>query len=242
LCAFGRDASINSSTDAQAIEDHLLAALEHEAHKQFGSSPIPAVRVQIARLRQRLRSFAQLQADECRLGWRLRHCEVKFDGSVALDMGEGQRPMPLRGRIDRIDFNEQTGRWRVIDYKTAETARTPHKTHHGCETIPAGGELAWFDLQLPLYHYLVSRSLNIAGEIELAYICLPKRAAGASVEPARWTPAHLKHALDRARQVVRDIRANRFDPNPEYDHSFDDFARICHRHVYAETEALEIEA
>ena len=49
--------------------------------------------------------------------------------------------MYLRGRIDRIDYNEQTGDWLLLDYKTrmAPTTRTRF-TGYGD---------SWIDLQLP---------------------------------------------------------------------------------------------
>src|SRR5204863_6658673 len=103
-----------------------------------GPDPMPAVRVQIARLEQRLRSSARFQAQHFAEGWRIKHCELKFDGDVPLDIPK-QAPMPIYGKIDRIDHNEKTGAWLIMDYKTSESGHSPHFIHHGCEKLPDPG-------------------------------------------------------------------------------------------------------
>jgi ATP-dependent helicase/nuclease subunit B len=242
LCSFGNDAELNQSEDSDQIEKFLVRELYASVEKRFGDALLPAMRVQIARLEQRLRSFARLQARLAAEGWRIRHCELQFEKEIALELPDGD-PMPLWGKIDRIDFNPQTGQWRIIDYKTSEAANTPCKTHHKREKLPDVGELEWHDLQLPLYHFLATRSKHgIQGDIELAYICLPKQTDGAAVKVAEWTQAHLDHAIERARQIVRDIRAGRFALNPEFDLSFDEFGRICQTAAFAEREPAETEA
>ncbi|MCI0629789.1 MAG: PD-(D/E)XK nuclease family protein [Phycisphaerales bacterium] len=241
LCTFGSDDDIRCSTSPDGIEKYLFNALDAASRLRFGASPITAVRVQLARMKQRIRSFAQRQAQLCDEGWRIRHCELHFDGSIALDMPD-QPPMPLHARIDRIDQHEHTGAWRIIDYKTGDGAESPHKTHHGRETFPPDDALEWIDLQLPLYHYLATRSEHkIVGEIELAYFCLPKQANGAALKPGQWTARHIENAIDRARQVVRSIRACEFQINTEFDKPFDAFARICQTQVYAEPDLEEVE-
>ena len=74
--------------------------------------------------------------------------------------------MFLRGRIDRIDVQESSGKRMIFDYKTSDTAKSPEKAHR-----KKSGE--WIDLQLPLYRHLVA-DLGIEGPVELAYIILPK--------------------------------------------------------------------
>jgi ATP-dependent helicase/nuclease subunit B len=243
LCEFGRDDKINASEDAEKIERYLLRVLDGAAPREFGKSRLPAIAVQMARLQQRLRSFARLQAQLNAEGWRIRHCELEFKGNVQLDV-PGQAAMPLRGVIDRIDYNDKLKQWRIIDYKTGETAMSPHKSHHDCEKLPDSvpKEWAWHDLQLPLYHYLARQSaLNITGEISLAYICLPKQADGVDVSEAKWPREFLDHAINTAREVVRNIRAGKFAINRDYDGSFDEFARICQTSAFVEREPAEAE-
>lgn len=205
---------------------------------------MPAVQVQMARLEQRLRSFARFQAAHRAQGWRISHCELAFDGTVALDV-PGQNPMPIHGKIDRIDRHEQTGQWLIIDYKTGERGDSPHRAHHGCEKLPADGSVDWQDLQLPLYHYLARQvGIGIAQHdtVGLAYVCLPHQTNGARLKCAQWTANHLEEAIERARSVVQAIRAGRFDRNLDFDRRFDPFARICQSFAFAEPVPEEVES
>ena len=45
-----------------------------------------------------------------------------------------------------------------------------------------------------------------------------------------------------ARGVVRDIRARRFEPNPDYAQLQDDFARICQTAVFGVETQPEVES
>jgi len=241
LEAFGRDEEARELHDPDAIERFLIAALDRLAARQFGRERLPAIHVQLARLRQRLHDFARWQAARRAEGWRIRHSELSFRNEYALDIPDDGPDMPLRGKIDRIDFHPETGRWQVIDYKTGEKASTPHEAHHGGKKIPPDDALEWRDLQLPLYRFLVDRAASArradlpladGGRIELGYIVLPKQSGGVTLHCAGWTETHLEHALDAARDVVRNIRARRFEINDEYVSSYDDFARICQTTVF----------
>ena len=233
LEAFGRDLEVRDERDAGRIAAYLQSALEAEARASYGRDPMPAVRCQLARLAQRLRRFAGLQANLRREGWRIRHVELTFEGDQALDV-PGQDPMPIRGKVDRIDAHERTGAWRVIDYKTSERGVSPHVSHHGAEEL-GDGKLAWIDCQLPLYRFLV-RSLDIAPETEpeLGYIVLPRDVKGVAFKPAAWTSAQLDAALDEARDVVRGIRARDFPMNRELRQPWDPFARICQTFAFGD--------
>ncbi|MDY7110052.1 MAG: PD-(D/E)XK nuclease family protein, partial [Planctomycetota bacterium] len=229
---FGADETIRDSGGAEDIERYLLNTLKEVARVRFGAQPMPAVRLQIAQLEPRLRRFARRQAEWRAEGWTIRHTEFTFDPSAHLDM-PGEAPMPVRGRIDRIDCHEQTRRWRIIDYKTGERGALPFQAHHGRKRLPAIDELEWHDLQLPLYQYLARQS-GIEGEIELAYIVLPRDAEDVDLRIAEWGPEHFEHAIECARQVVRDIRAGSFELNRRFSSVYDDFARICQTFAFVE--------
>jgi ATP-dependent helicase/nuclease subunit B len=233
LEAFGRDGEIRDSADSAAIEAFLLDELGRHAVSWFGRDPMPAVRLQLARIEQRLTTFAELQAQLRADGWIIDRVEYEFpDDSVLHIPGEAQ--MPLRGKIDRIDRNEETGAWRIIDYKTGEAGKSPHETHHGRKHLPQDlSELEWLDLQLPLYQYLAHQH-GITGPAELGFIVLPKKADDVAWKAAQWTIEHLESALETARRVVRDIRAGAFDMNQDYEARFDDFARICQTTAFVE--------
>lgn len=240
LCAFGKNKDASLSADAKLIERFLLDQLDKEVPKRFGKHPVPAVRVQIARLQQRLRSFAKFQSEHRKDGWRIEHCELAFTGEIELDI-PGQPSMPLHGKIDRIDVHEESGDWLIIDYKTGEVGESPHKTHNERETLKDDAAIEWTDLQLPLYRHLATarNDLKIAGNIRLGYIILPKKSDGAELKEAHWTQQHLAEAITKARQVVQGIRARQFDINKDFFSPFDEFARICQSTTFSEDEEEE---
>lgn len=104
------------------------------------SDPLPAIRVQIEQLRYRLRGFAAWQADWTRQGWRIAYAEAPENSQkgrqvdlanqqeVDFRLADGRR-VRLRGRIDRIDWNDQDHRLVIFDYKTSEKGEPPEKTH-----------------------------------------------------------------------------------------------------------------
>jgi hypothetical protein len=236
LCALGSDDDIKACDDPETIFRFLSHHLRRLVKDTYGERPLPAIMIQRARIEQRLRDFAGFQAASVREGWRIQHCEVDFSETVALQI-PGEAPMPLRGKIDRIDTNIHDGRWRVIDYKTGERGDSPIRTHHNCKDkdLPAAtNDLEWHDLQLPLYFLLVTQSeeLRLPRErIELGYLVLPRQSDGCRWCGAAWTLAHLEHGIERARQIVREIRQSiangAFEMNQDIDSPFDAFARIC---------------
>lgn len=239
LSELGKDGDVANSTEPLAIEKFLISRADRLARQRFGTEPIPAVLLQMARLHQRLIAFSRLQAQLRAEGWVIAECEKKFEQNNALDI-PGQEAMVIRGKIDRIDRHEHTGEWRILDYKTGESGQSPHKSHHDREKLDVD-PLEWSDLQLPLYHQLAAHN-NFSGTLKLGYIVLPKRADGAELKLAEWSDAQVQSGIERARQVVRDIREQKFDPSPDYHNEFDAFARICQTQAFSDEEDDEGEA
>jgi len=126
----------------------------------------------------------------------------------------------------------------IIDYKTSEAGKTPDRTHKAARS---SGRV-WDDLQLPLYHHLAAQH-GITGPVQLAYMNLPKKAEQETLHVARWSPADLDDAIGTARDIVRNIRAGRFDMADDYPARFEDaFANICQTRVFGGAEDLETEA
>jgi len=242
LCQLGQVAEIIDETDPGRITDFLLDTLRDLARRKFGEAPLPAVQVQIAQLEHRLRNFALFQAMSRRDGWRITHCEYRFGDDAQLDI-PGENAMPIHGTIDRIDKHEHTGAWRIIDYKTGDSGKGPIEAHHGGRSkIPAGDDLGWSDLQLPLYHYLAARSaLAVHGDVDVGFVVLPRQSDGVAWKAAGWSDAHLTAAIDCARDIVRQIRAGVFDRNTDFISPFDPFNRICQSMVLESAEELEDE-
>ncbi|MGH7201442.1 MAG: PD-(D/E)XK nuclease family protein, partial [Planctomycetaceae bacterium] len=218
LNRFGADRSAAGLTDAREITaalDHLLGGLAEET---YGDSALPAVRIQIEMVRRRLHAFAAWQAVHRAEGWRIAETEINVADAPFTVISE---PMPLRGRIDRIDVNERDGRWILYDYKTGDSGEPPEKTHRKKQQ--------WVDLQLPLYRHLVkAEPLKIAERVEVGYILLPKEIDKTGAVLAEWDETVLADADATAARVIESIREEVFwppaDPPPAF---FDDFAAIC---------------
>lgn len=217
LMEFGRSPA-RESRDAQQIEGLLNGSLDRLVLRRYGEEPLAAVRVQVEQLRCRLAAFARWQADRVESGWQIERVEAgPPQGQAALEV-DG-RPMVLRGRVDRVDFNPSTGERIILDYKSSDTARPPEKTHRQGDD--------WIDLQLPLYRHL-AKGMGIDGPVGLGYVVLPKDTARVECLRAEWTDDDLQHADRTAAEVIREVRAEVFWPPASPPPAFSEaFAGIC---------------
>ncbi len=100
------------SEDAAEIAAVLTDEVDHLLGERFGASVPAIVALQGESLKARLRHFAEIQVARRKEGWRI----VALEESLTVRYGE----TTIHGRLDRIDRNEATGEWCVIDYKTWE--------------------------------------------------------------------------------------------------------------------------
>lgn len=242
LQAFGRTPEserLKSSTKSKEILEFLNGRLETLAAARYGrDAGRAALRFQVEQARLRLETFAQWQARETGEGWQIVYSE-DFDKQLECDFPTGDVPMRIRGRIDRIDRHQQTGIFRVLDYKTADTAKEPHKTHFQKDK--------WIDLQLPLYRHLVKtvewqKGVLIDGQVQLGYVNLPKDQAGMGCSVADWTPDFLDFADETARDVIHGITHGKFWPLEEVAPAFSEaYAAICQDHRIGKRNLLQEE-
>jgi RecB family exonuclease len=193
--AFGAS-DARDSTDASEIARFARSALEEIALARFGRRPLPAVGLQVRQLARRLDVFAREQAKRAAQGWRIVAVEWAPSAPVALDLGGGERPMLLRGKIDRIEARETRGgarEWAILDYKTSKPDAARARS----------GE--WRDLQLPLYT-LLAREIVGDEPPALGIFTVGKETANTGVEIAGWDAAAIDDALDAARRIALDVR------------------------------------
>ncbi|MFN9916617.1 MAG: PD-(D/E)XK nuclease family protein, partial [Pirellulaceae bacterium] len=156
-----------TATDAGQLRQALFHELQGLVTARYGRQLAPVVAVQVEQARQRLAAFAKLQAARNQEGWQIWATEVDVgrERAVLLTI-PGQEPMPLVGRIDRIDYHPATGCYALWDYKTSDQPVTPWSAHWS----RAKG---WSQVQLPLYQWMAP-ALGLSGEITTGYIALPR--------------------------------------------------------------------
>lgn len=225
---FGRSPEARASADAQAIAAFLEERLYKIAAARYGGKNArAAVHVQIEQARLRLAAFAEWQARRVREGWQIVFSEdtESKQRTLTIAFQAGDEPFTLRGRIDRIDYHAGERVLAVLDYKTADAGLSPQQTH-----LRAG---EWIDLQLPLYRHLLQAvalpaKRDSLDRIELGYILLPKDSGSVKHAPAEWDEGLLRTADVRARQIIADIRAEKFWPPTHPPPQFcEDLAAIC---------------
>ena len=229
LHAMAQDEEMRRCQDAGELHDFLCARAADWIKDRLGPSLPLQVESQLESARQRLRQAARVQASLAREGWEILSSERKMAREL-----EG---FLITGKIDRIDRHRETGRIRVLDYKTSDKAGTPEEAHLG--SLPkdrewpeyarveiAGRQRRWIDLQLPLYGILLSSDQELRGPFELGYFNLPKALDDTSV--VLWdnlTAALLESAGACARGVIIDIKRRRFWP-PAQKPRYDDFESL----------------
>ncbi|MBL9147722.1 MAG: PD-(D/E)XK nuclease family protein [Phycisphaerae bacterium] len=220
--------------DERTLAAELSSRLEGAARRQFGASPVAAVRLQLLAFQPRLARFAAWQALNAAAGWSVRFVERKLpEGTIVRPTPAAERsdaPMAIVGRIDRIDWHAGSRRWRILDFKTSDRGELPRDAHlAGPKTAPR-----WRDLQLPLYlHGMREALLKLEPEstIELGYVLLPSDETRAGWHDAAFTPAEIDGALRVAADVVGAIRDGAFPPGDRAP-KFDPFAVLLQRPVF----------
>ncbi|MEC9094844.1 MAG: PD-(D/E)XK nuclease family protein, partial [Planctomycetota bacterium] len=223
--SFGESRLCDCEQEAE-IYDYLENELQQLVQRRFGRKRLPGIEIQIQQIRYRLQGFAQWQSKRTREGWKIRHVETKTVDPSGCDFGfEEGRSIKIKGVIDRIDFNECSNLWQILDYKTGDKAESPEKTHR------VRGE--WVDLQLPLYQH-IAREMGVDGNVQLGYILVPKAMKETGESIARWSEDEIEEAISVARRCAQKIVDLEFwepvHPAPLY--AGQEFAAICQDNVF----------
>ncbi|MEM7261214.1 MAG: PD-(D/E)XK nuclease family protein, partial [Planctomycetota bacterium] len=239
---FGLDEAMRDEIRGDVIAVRLQALFRTWARRQFGDSPLPAVRVQLLGAEQRLEAFAHWQAEWRKDGYRIAHVELTNpDEGVPFDV-DGE-PFWLTGKIDRIDVHDSTGEIVIIDYKTSDGGKHPDSVHRVTKRTPVEQEdgtikqvpvTAWADLQLPLYRHLAAAH-GLAPVGQIGYVNLPRNLSHVGFFGADWGPEEFEEADEVARDVVRGLRAKKFWPPAETPPPFSEvFSPICQDNLLIE--------
>ena len=230
---FGRS-EVKHSPEADKITEFVLDQLQTISREQFDTHRQVAVSIQLKQLERRLKAFADAQAKWRKDGWLIQEVEsnaykakLDVDGIAAT----------IQGRIDRIDKNEDDGHMVVLDYKAFENYKSPLETHVKRKTkpkkkteIPLVEKDDWIDLQLPLYYQLIAQSRFQAidqSKIDVGYFVIPRAIKDTKIAFGKWTEGELDGAFERAREIISNIRKQRFWPPIEPPPEYDDFPQIC---------------
>ena len=197
LESFGNDEEARDSSDAAEIEAFLLAEADRVAAEKWGATPPAAIVLQMASAKRRLGAVAQRQAAHRASGWKIHAVEQVIEDKLP---GWNFAGMPVRGKIDRIDYHEGDDRWLVLDYKSATEKEPPERVHSVAITastnlanVPdyarftlGGKAKRWQDLQLPIYALALREweSIDSDRDVSCGFFMLP--AATDQTEISIW--------------------------------------------------------
>ncbi|MBT3378242.1 MAG: hypothetical protein HN742_38320 [Lentisphaerae bacterium] len=236
LAALGRDSTIRASVKEEEVREFLLEQLDAVLTERYGAVHSLPIEVQTVVMRQRLAAAARVHVLDVAAGWEVCETEWPFD----LPFHNGWK---IRGTIDRIDRHSETGQWRVLDYKTSESAKDPKSEHLGAPPKAEGepppeyqlievadrrgkmGLRRWRDLQLPLYCLAWQQTAGSTAPVAAGYFALPRTPADTQISPWDIHVGLLRGAERCARGVLEDLTTRRFWP-PAQRVAFDDFETL----------------
>ncbi len=222
---WGRDEIVRNWTDEIELEEWLLNKMEEVVTERFGDHLPLGVGLQVESLKLRLGWFAERQAALREEGWEVieveRNFELEIDGMI------------VRGQIDRVDRHPDTGRVRVLDYKTSAKAKNVVTEHlrkarkddgHLAEPVIGPNEQVWTNLQVPIYAKAVEGEVGAADEIGYFAIGETKEDIGLRLWDD-WNEKTASSAWDCARWIVSQLKQGVFWP-PKERVVYDDFSYL----------------
>ncbi|MES2659258.1 MAG: PD-(D/E)XK nuclease family protein [Verrucomicrobiota bacterium] len=241
---WGRDTEARNSDEPEIIHKWLSNELDRVVTEWFGQRVPLAIRIQTESLRQRLLWLARVQAAHRSDGWEI----VDVERKVELPVGEAK----IIAMIDRIDRHRETGRMRVLDYKTGkvDAVDKSHRKKLGTSSVlpahlsldcPAvyegtdkgkSANFLWHNLQLPLY----ASALVKRGEAIPTPCYFTLRSTEAEVDIHEWGDFEsddLEAAQACADWVAGQIAAKVFWP-PAEKVTYDDFAILAAGRAFEE--------
>jgi ATP-dependent helicase/nuclease subunit B len=230
---WGRDTEARELEKTEALHAWLSAELDRVVAEWFGKRVPLAVRIQTEALRNRLLWLSRVQADARADGWQV----IDVEHKIELPAGEAM----IVAKIDRIDRHRESGRLRVLDYKTGKmdgvdkahrkklntNSSIPRHLSMECPAVYAGADkgksadFLWHNLQLPLY----ATALVARGEPVPVPCYFMLRSTEANVAIHEWSDfetADLEAAQACAEWVAGQIASGVFWP-PAEKVTYDDY-------------------
>ena len=191
--------ALRDSEDAAAIAAELAQHVDALLGERFGTSVPAIVALQGESMKRRLSAFARIQAVRHAEGWRTvaaeRRLKVVYGHTTVI------------GRCDRIDFNERTGDWCVVDYKTFDNP------DRAVWFDQKSGE--WKSLQLPLYCAMLDADPEFPEakleRISSAY-CVLGRTGETTLFTGPMNGAYVPEAEAKVRELIDRIERGIFWP------------------------------
>jgi ATP-dependent helicase/nuclease subunit B len=212
--ALAADPELGACVDAEVLADALAREADRWVSDRFGKTPPLPVTIAADAARQRLAAAARIQAGLARDGWTIVSAEQAYETELG-----GVR---VRGTVDRIDRHRESGRLRLIDYKTSDQAVQPEKAHLAparpetpafASVTVRGKARQWIDLQLPLYRILLEAGGDPGVPVETGYFNLPKAVSETGFTPwIDFTADILDSARVCAEGVIERVRGRVFWP------------------------------
>ena len=203
LEAFG-GSELRDSTDAGAIRGFLEERVDAQLVERFGTAIPAIVALQGESVKRRLGHFAAIQAERRAAGWRIVAAERKLE----LQYGHTR----FHGKCDRIDYNDSTGEWCVIDYKTWDTAERAKSFE-----MKKDGTRVWKSFQLALYCAMLDADSE--GEFAAAKLdrisscyCVLGKTADDVVFTEPFGGAYVPEAEAQVRELIGRIERGVFWP------------------------------
>ena len=203
------DGPLKDSEDEEAIASDLATQVDLLLAERFGAAVPAIVALQGESLKRRLAAFAKIQAKRHAEGWRMVAAECK------LQVVYGHTT--VKGRCDRIDYNELTQEWCVIDYKTFDK---PERAQWFDEK-----KKEWKSLQLPLYCAMLDASPDFPEarreKISSAY-CVLGKTEDTTLFTGPMNGAYVPEAEAKVREIIDAIERGVFwPPSPRCDWQWD---------------------
>lgn len=237
---YGKDytGELSNVEDTRAF---LLDTLQQKTHEKYGFKQTLAIQLQIENAKRRLEKAAAIEVESRISGWEIVACEYKVESVI--------EDVLVSGKIDRIEYNSNLNKWRIIDFKTSATSEKPENTHLGKDAGFEDPEMfsvkikegkpakLWKNLQLPLYIKLLENSNDLVASngtkfdaslmnFEVGYFNLPDAITETGLYFWKgYSNAFTDAAFECASEVIKRIKNKVFWP-PKTRVEFDNFEEL----------------